>query len=217
MFCCTHTHDLWWWYLSRVRSVTFSFMHWLNSPFSSLTVEKYKRNINIIHYQLHFKLNRACYYWNYLLIYRKFPMMLIHHSADWDLLFNTQSRVLQADWLVLENNEKATLNMNTPYCNLLCRNFTMKTIDTLVKSKTLLRPHKKRSIRMSGNLGLEIGIGSIQSAFRSMILFFIGSRFAHRKIFAYCRVLGCLLICVGISEICAAFKLFRFLNLVCIN
>ena len=31
-------------------------------------------------------------------------------------MFNTQSRVLQADWLILENNEKATLNNNIPFC-----------------------------------------------------------------------------------------------------
>ena len=29
--------------------------------------------------------------------------------------FNTQSTVLQAGWLVLEDNEKATLNINMPY------------------------------------------------------------------------------------------------------
>ena len=34
-------------------------------------------------------------------------------QSDW--LFNTQSRVLQADRLMLENNEKATLNINMPY------------------------------------------------------------------------------------------------------
>ena len=34
-------------------------------------------------------------------------------SLDW--LFSTQSRVLQADWLVSENNGKATLNINMPY------------------------------------------------------------------------------------------------------
>ena len=33
--------------------------------------------------------------------------------SDW--LFNTQSRVLQADWLILENNDKATLSINIPY------------------------------------------------------------------------------------------------------
>ena len=37
-------------------------------------------------------------------------------KSDW--LFNTQSRALQADWLILENNEKATLNINMTYCNL---------------------------------------------------------------------------------------------------
>ena len=44
-------------------------------------------------------------------------MMLIQHSAvnsDW--LFNTLSRVLQADWIILGINEQATLNINMPYC-----------------------------------------------------------------------------------------------------
>ena len=31
-------------------------------------------------------------------------------------LSNTQSRLLQADWLVLENNGKATFNITMPYC-----------------------------------------------------------------------------------------------------
>ena len=34
-------------------------------------------------------------------------------KSDW--LFNTQTRVPLADWLILENNEKATLNINMPY------------------------------------------------------------------------------------------------------
>ena len=34
-------------------------------------------------------------------------------KSDW--LFNTQTRVLQADWLKLENNEKETLSINMPY------------------------------------------------------------------------------------------------------
>ena len=44
-------------------------------------------------------------------------MMLIHvqHSVNSDWLLNTQSRVLQADWLILEINGKATLNINMPY------------------------------------------------------------------------------------------------------
>ena len=54
---------------------------------------------------------RGCH-WNYLLVYWKFPMMLIQNSGNYDWLFNTQSRVVQADWLMLENNEKATLNIN---------------------------------------------------------------------------------------------------------
>ena len=42
-------------------------------------------------------------------------MMLIQHSVNSNLLFNTQSRVLQADSVILEINEKATLNINMPY------------------------------------------------------------------------------------------------------
>ena len=34
-------------------------------------------------------------------------------KSDW--MFNTQSRVLQADWLILEKNEKAILNIYMPY------------------------------------------------------------------------------------------------------
>ena len=41
--------------------------------------------------------------------------MLINHSVNYDWLFNTQSRALLADWLILENNEKATLNINILY------------------------------------------------------------------------------------------------------
>ena len=47
-------------------------------------------------------------YWNYLLIYWKFPLMLIQHSVNSDWLFNTQSRVTQADWFILEFDGKAT-------------------------------------------------------------------------------------------------------------
>ena len=31
---------------------------------------------------------------------------------------NTQSRILLADWLILDNNEKATWNINMPYLEL---------------------------------------------------------------------------------------------------
>ena len=44
-------------------------------------------------------------------MYWKFPMILIQHSVNSDWLFNTQSRILQVDWLILENNEKATLKV----------------------------------------------------------------------------------------------------------
>ena len=45
-------------------------------------------------------------------------MMLVEHSVDSDWLFNTQSRVLQAYWFIMEINEKATLNINMPYYRL---------------------------------------------------------------------------------------------------
>ena len=41
-------------------------------------------------------------------------MMLIQHSVNSDWLFKTQSRVQQADWLIEESKEKATLNINMP-------------------------------------------------------------------------------------------------------
>ena len=63
-------------------------------------------------------------------------MMLIQHSVNSDWLFNTQSRVLQADWLILENDEKATLNINMTYCREFivfhgdaCCLYSMDTID----------------------------------------------------------------------------------------
>ena len=34
-------------------------------------------------------------------------------NPDW--LFYTQSGMLQIDWLILENNENAILNVNVPY------------------------------------------------------------------------------------------------------
>ena len=39
-------------------------------------------------------------------------MMLMQQSVNSDWLFNTQSRVQKADWLILENIDKATLNIN---------------------------------------------------------------------------------------------------------
>ena len=54
-------------------------------------------------------------HWNYPLIYWKFPMILIQHSVKICWLSNTQSRVMQADLLLLENNEKAIFSINMPY------------------------------------------------------------------------------------------------------
>ena len=42
-------------------------------------------------------------------------MMLKQRSVDSDWLFNTQSKVLQADWLIWEINEKAILKVKMPY------------------------------------------------------------------------------------------------------
>ena len=59
--------------------------------------------------------NRACEHWDNLLMDWKIPMTLIQHSVNSDWLFNTQSRVLQADWFILGINENATLNIHMPY------------------------------------------------------------------------------------------------------
>ena len=49
-------------------------------------------------------------------------MMLIQNSVNSDWLFNNQSRVLKADWFILET-KKATLIINKPngacYCSKL--------------------------------------------------------------------------------------------------
>ena len=42
-------------------------------------------------------------------------MMLILYSVNYDWLFNTQERVLQADWFILEINGNTTMNINKPY------------------------------------------------------------------------------------------------------
>ena len=39
-------------------------------------------------------------------------MMLMQQSVNSDWLFNTQSRVQQADWFMFGINAKATLNIN---------------------------------------------------------------------------------------------------------
>ena len=64
--------------------------------------------------------NRACSHWNYFPMYWYFPMMLIQHSVNSDWLFTTQSRVLQAGWLILKYTKKATLNINMPYKGVIC-------------------------------------------------------------------------------------------------
>ena len=62
------------------------------------------------------KPNRA---WKYLLMYWKFYNDALQHSVNSDWWLNTQSRVPQADWLMLENNEKGTMDRNMPYSILL--------------------------------------------------------------------------------------------------
>ena len=44
---------------------------------------------------------------------------LYHIQSKSDRLFNAQSRVLQA-WLILENNEKATFNINNNITTIIC-------------------------------------------------------------------------------------------------
>ena len=55
-------------------------------------------------------------HWNYLRLYRKSPMMSLYKiqsKSDW--LINTQSRVPLADWWLLENSERASLNISMSY------------------------------------------------------------------------------------------------------
>ena len=45
-------------------------------------------------------------------------MMIIQHSVNSDRLLNTQSTVLQADWIISEINEKVNLSLNMPYWSI---------------------------------------------------------------------------------------------------
>ena len=46
------------------------------------------------------------------------PNDALHNTqSKTERLFNTHSRVLQADLLILKNNEEATLNIIMPYSN----------------------------------------------------------------------------------------------------
>ena len=54
----------------------------------------------------------VCQHWSCLLMYWKFQTMQLYNTQSksyW--LINTQSRALQADWSMLENNEKGTLKI----------------------------------------------------------------------------------------------------------
>ena len=48
---------------------------------------------------------------------------IIYSQLKSDWLFNTQSNVLQADWLIVESKEKATLNINMP--SVSCINMSL--------------------------------------------------------------------------------------------
>ena len=61
-------------------------------------------------------------------------MMLIQHSVNSDWLFNTQLRVLQADWFILEINEKATLNINLPCLGMTSMISSLGFISTILRS-----------------------------------------------------------------------------------
>ena len=52
--------------------------------------------------EIYADIKRAYCYRNYHLLHWKFPMMVTQHSVKSYWLLNTQSRVLQADWLTLE-------------------------------------------------------------------------------------------------------------------
>ena len=44
--------------------------------------------------------------------------MLTQHSANSDWLLNTQSRILQTAWFILEIDKTATLNIKMPYSQI---------------------------------------------------------------------------------------------------
>ena len=57
--------------------------------------------------------------------------MLMLHSVNSDWLFNAHSRVLQGDWLMLENNEKAILIIKMPFFRIsqLARQIQILSLD----------------------------------------------------------------------------------------
>ena len=85
------------------------------------TLDNFSTSPNLSHFtpdcykQMMHKTIRACYHLNNCLKYWKFHKMLYNSKWKSDRLINTQSRVLQADGLILENNEMATLNIIMPY------------------------------------------------------------------------------------------------------
>ena len=54
-------------------------------------------------------------------------MILTQHSANSDWLFNAQLRVLQADWFILQINEKTILNINMQDYICECRGCSTST------------------------------------------------------------------------------------------
>ena len=62
--------------------------------------------------------NRRCDHWKYLRLMWKCPKMRIQKTRRQNLRggSKTQSRVLKGDWLIVEHNEKATLNIDMHYC-----------------------------------------------------------------------------------------------------
>ena len=57
---------------------------------------------------------RACQRWNCLFCIGNSQLCLYDSQSKSDWLFNTQSRVLQAGWLMMENDEKEGLTINMP-------------------------------------------------------------------------------------------------------
>ena len=54
--------------------------------------------------------------------------------------FSQDASVLQADWLILENNGKATLNINMPYCSLYITHHDEDYLLSLVLAVLVLGP-----------------------------------------------------------------------------
>ena len=107
----------------------------------------------------------------YLLMHWKFPMMFIQHSVNADWLFNTQSRVLHADWLMLVNNEKATLNIRMKTSHMTCYIVTKKPVNLQLvhQERGSFKIHTIQIIIQNGHMISCSQLSNVRLWFRSCV------------------------------------------------